>query len=113
MRTPVPVTKSPQAWMSTSPFGSSIEQRRQRLSHRRLPEHARAAERLHAARETLRRAARHPVDENGDGTLVRLDALAGGIDEPRIRGELQRPPAVVFITPSVDALGHEVPGERP
>ena len=85
----MPVTKSPQAWIRTSPFGSRSNSAGSAWPIDVSPEHARAAERLQAAGEALRRAARQPVDENGDGTVERLDALAGAVDEARNRRELQ------------------------
>src|SRR3954451_15699730 len=58
-----------------------VEERGQRLPHRRLAEHALTSYSLPPARKSLRRASRHAVDEHGDGSAVRLDALAGRVDQ--------------------------------
>src|SRR6185437_14774256 len=84
-----------------------IEERRQRLPHRRLAEYAHAPERLQAAGKAFRRAARQSIDDDSHRAIERLDAATAAVDETRNRHELQfRVPG--FHHPERLAVGQEV-----
>ena len=110
-RRPVDVTKSPIAYISTSPFAQLLRRRRQRLPHRLAAEDARAAEALQPAGKTLRRARRQLVDENRDRPGKRRHAAAIGGRRARVRAKRCVCASRICMRPSRTRLGHQVTGD--
>ena len=105
-----PVTKSPQAWMRTSPFGSRSNSAGSAWPIDVCPN-------TRARPSDCRPPAKHsdalpviPSTRIATGPLYGSTRSPGGVDEPRIRGELQlRLPRLHHAERR--ALGHEVPGD--
>ena len=84
---PVDVTKSPTAYISTSPFGSVLRRRRQRLPHRLTAEDARPTEALQARRRStptrspsVRRRGSRPVRKTAHAAAVAASTARVGVE---------------------------------
>ena len=88
-----------------------VEERGQRLTHRRLAKHARAADRLHAAGEAFRRAAAHRVHEDRDRPAEDGSTRSPAASTRRGFATKRTSVSRVFIMPSGLRSSTKVPGD--